>query len=237
LDPFRWGVVMGCRGRKRVYSVDDGFFDDLRSEKKCYWLGALTADGHSRESINKVIFEISNKDREWIEQLKDHLKFMGPVKPTKHNCVRIVMSSKRLTERLSSLGLDGHKTFTVAFCASVPEQLVRHYIRGIIDGDGSITFSRGAPVLSVSGTKGVLEGIRSYFEGCILEAGALPKKKRIHELKNSNICKIKYEGTRLVPFLLSHIYSKAGVSMLRKKNLALGIIEDYGIKVPKNSRP
>lgn len=147
----------------------------------------------------------------------------------------VVVSSPPIVEQLVKLGLDNRKTATAEFCDSIPEDCVKHYIRGIIDGDGSITFSRGAPVLAITGTEALLLGISRYFSRLLNLTYGIDRPKKIHKIKDAQAYKLKYEGKRLVPFLLNHLYLEGGRALRRKEELACKIVDKFGIRVPNKS--
>ncbi|MFZ4724412.1 MAG: LAGLIDADG family homing endonuclease, partial [Paludibacter sp.] len=55
------------------------------------------------------------------------------------------ISSKILINDIISLGFGPNKTYKKLYLPNIPEELMRHFIRGYFDGDGSIIGSVSAP--------------------------------------------------------------------------------------------
>ena len=72
-----------------------------------------------------------------------------------------IISNKHFYKRLVSLGCRPRKTFTAKFPAWIQPALVKHFIRGLIDGDGCI-YIRKDGITNVEFT-GTIEIIHSIF--------------------------------------------------------------------------
>lgn len=137
------------------YVFNENFFENIDTESKAYWLGFLYADGciietksHDGTKIPQTVqISISEKD---IEML---YKFMKDIALDKsiyigiaHNkksitrYSRIQIGSRKMCTDLIGHGCTPRKTYTLEFPQDVPEYLLRHFIRGYFDGDGSVYF-------------------------------------------------------------------------------------------------
>lgn len=131
------------RPAKRKYTLNENYFDIIDTEEKAYFLGLLYADGYNCESGNYVNLELNYKDKEILEKFN---KCIGSNKPLmrhkkkglKHSW-RLNLSSKKISRQLKLLGCYQKKSLTLKFPTKeqVPEHLIRHFIRGYMDGDGS----------------------------------------------------------------------------------------------------
>lgn len=154
---------------------DDTVFDSIDTEEKAYWLGFLYADGNVSSTINNVELSLSTKDIEHLEKYRKFLKNESKVKIGKVICCgkefkrcRLAVTSKHFKEQLIKVGCVPNKSLVLEFPKNIfnNDTLKYHFIRGYVDGDGSITFTQtGKLRLDIIGTKEFLLGIKEVFSG------------------------------------------------------------------------
>lgn len=127
----------------RKYSCNNDVFSKITPES-CYWAGFLAADGCIDNHTLKI--EISDKDREHLEKLKSFLEFSGDIKTSikkEKLYVRLNVTSVKIVEDLkNNFGIVPRKTFCLEPPPNVNNENIRHFIRGLIDGDGCIYKNR-----------------------------------------------------------------------------------------------
>ena len=131
-------------GRSK-YTVDYHFFDVIDTEEKAYWLGFLYADGYVGK--DGIELGLCKQDEFHLEKFKTSLKSNTPIKYRNVKGfpqTRIFISSRYLVEKLHNLGCVQNKSLILKFPSIdiVPTYLVRHFIRGYFDGDGSISINK-----------------------------------------------------------------------------------------------
>lgn len=124
------------------YIQDDNFFNVIDTEKKAYWLGVLYADGCVR-SPNRVIF--SSKDKDWVEIFKNDIQSDKRIYREFHKTFqkeiwKVALNSHQLYQDLCKHGCIDRKSKVIRM-PNIPKELIRHFIRGYFDGDGSACFS------------------------------------------------------------------------------------------------
>ena len=65
---------------KRIYNVNDDYFETINCEQKAYWLGFLCADGWINKRStgqDRLVLDISIKDKEHLYIYKKDLSFEG----------------------------------------------------------------------------------------------------------------------------------------------------------------
>ncbi|MBC8590633.1 hypothetical protein [Wansuia hejianensis] len=119
---------------ERRYTVNDDFFESIDSEEKAYILGFISADGHI--SDKSLHFKIKCDDKDILEKINESMDSNYPIRGTKYPT--LTMSSTKIVNDLKRHGLSKRKTWDMPRKLYVPEQYLRHYFRGLIDGDGSV---------------------------------------------------------------------------------------------------
>ena len=152
---------------------DNTVFDCIDSEEKAYWLGFLYADGNVSSTINNVEISLSATDINHLEKYRRFLKNESPVKVgitsyngKKYSRCRLSVTNKHFKEQLISLGCIPNKSLNLRFPKEIfkYDDLKYHFIRGYVDGDGCISFTKsGKLALQIIGTKEFLYGIKDIF--------------------------------------------------------------------------
>lgn len=157
----------------KKYTLDENYFEIINTPSKAYWLGFLYADGcilvRERNNKKSYVLEVSlcEDDISHLEKLKMSLKSNAPIKhkiiKNKYNACRINICNKKICEDLINLGCTPKKSLTLTFPNEdkVPKELIPHFIRGYLDGDGCIyNNGEGSVSLSFVGTQSFLESIQ-----------------------------------------------------------------------------
>jgi len=212
--------------RQNEVKFDESVFDLIDSEEKAYWLGFIYADGYI--DANKFIFEISLKssDKEHLEKFNKFMKHKDKnhVKISNSKCgdkcferCRWYVSNKHLWNILNSYGCTPNKSLTLEFPNFLIfkyDHLIRHFIRGYFDGDGS--FSRYLlktcvnPHIQIIGTHEFLTKILEYSQ----LSGRFGKDKR---WKN-NTEYIEFDKENGIKFI-NYIYDNCNIYLDRKYKL------------------
>jgi hypothetical protein len=137
----------------RRYEVDEEYFDIIDTEEKAYWLGFLYADGYIRERKhgNSLELKLSIKDKNHLELFKkcissthrivtsfNSVKYKNGI--SKSEMCHIALYSTKLVQSIKTKGIHERKTFTIGK-PNIDTRLMRHFIRGYFDGDGSFSFN------------------------------------------------------------------------------------------------
>lgn len=132
------------------YKINEYYFDNIDTETKAYFLGLLFADGSIKEPKNnrKGGFSISLQEEDGYLLSKICAEFTEkPVKVFHPPSIKskgwkkrayISISSNRIYFKLFELGCLPRKSKTGMIFPTLDEKLYPHFIRGFLDGDGSI---------------------------------------------------------------------------------------------------
>ena len=132
---------------KRQYSFNEHYFDKIDSEDKAYFLGLLFADGCNLKERNIVCIELIKTDSAILEKFAEVTGNNRPLYDYNHKngqtSTKLSFNSKYFCEVLDKLGCVPRKSLVLQFPNYLDESLLRHFLRGYFDGDGSITLYRG----------------------------------------------------------------------------------------------
>lgn len=235
--------IRNDREQALKHTCDDNFFKIIDTEEKAYWLGFLYADGfinNKRKHSNyKVGITLTENDKNHLEKFKKAIQYTGEIKTyspsksksayegTKNYC-RILIASPIMAEDLMSKGCCLNKTDILYYPDEniIPKKLEKHFVRGLIDGDGSVIITNLSKTdayknfeFSFTGTKEVCMGILKF-----LEKENLTLQKR-HKEKDNNNYSISIGGNRQVLKIFSTLYDGASVYLDRKYEKYLKMLE------------
>lgn len=169
----RWSREAGLIFKK--HTVNETFFDEF-NEASAYLLGLIYADGNIAWDPKKGYYSLtitaSEKDGAHLENIRNLLSSTKPLLyAPKTKSYRLIVSNKNLCRVLMRLGVTPKKSLTVKF-PEIPEDYLRHFVRGVIDGDGNVRYvsRKRSPYFEItiaSGSiefcKGLVESIKQHF--------------------------------------------------------------------------
>lgn len=215
---------------KNNTAIDYNYFDQWTHDS-AYVFGFLLADGSiSKTSMSAVVIGLAEKDicvLEFIrEQMKCNAKFYFRNNAerihkdgcTRQNAVYLHLRSKILVQKLISLGMKPRKTYNDDTPPEIPEKYVADFIRGYLDGDGTI-FISGTGRCNV-GFVGSVNLIRWIMESLVKYAGMSTKTVKIEHHKNADTGRIGWTAPADLKKFHDYVYYKGhGFCLERKKSV------------------
>lgn len=199
------------------YSIDYNFFSEWNSDV-AYIIGLIAADGHivHRNGINSLQLELSAKDKDILDKICSSLKFEKELSYIKSkNTYKLYINNTKIINDIVSKGIPyKNKTFDVAFPTNLPKEFYRDYIRGVLDGDGSIYIENDTNRLHVQflGSKYMIESIRCNIPIDISDLSII-------DIYESHSCfKLSISGKRALN-ILHWLYNDANMYFQRKFNV------------------
>ena len=199
---------------------NEHIFDQIDSEEKAYWLGFIFADGYIsssplREGVKSVYqFELSLgiKDIEHLNKFKVFIDYEKDIIADKGRC-RFIVANKHLWTTLNELGCTPNKSLSLKF-PNIPQNLVKHFIRGYFDGDGCISRhvhnTCVTPHIELLGTKQMLEHVLLY-------SGISAKYK--HDIRHSEeTWSLEWTKDLGIEFI-NYLYNNCSIYLNRKYEL------------------
>jgi hypothetical protein len=206
---------------KNTYNIK---FFSRYNKINCYWAGFLLADGYIRNNRDSVSLKLQPRDHSHIIKFKKTINFAGKIKRYKKYSNIDISGAWFIKDLKNNFNIIPNKTFRLNF-PKIPSQFISHFIRGIMDGDGSISFvtnKYGMKYITVSflGYKPIIEKIRDI----------LRKKVKI-KLKSKNVFPplVKHDNPKIASIyfsgknainVLNYIYKRSTnkIRLTRKYN-------------------
>lgn len=209
----------------RLFSpdLDEHYFESIDTEKKAYFLGLIITDGcvHSTKGKQPLLSITLKDDDEYL--LEEFKKEIGSNKNITHDgrgCAEIQVLSKVMTDDLKKYGVVPNKSMVTVFPKNIPKEMYQHLIRGILDGDGSVSYyarpNRKAHVKAVrfcQGNETFLQDLVNF----LYENNGIQKINTYKE--KDNLWSIAYRKDISMIKLIDYIYDDAHIYMKRKKHL------------------
>ncbi|WP_336046155.1 homing endonuclease associated repeat-containing protein [Solibacillus ferritrahens] len=175
---------LGLKLRRGNVLVKSRFFEELTSES-AYIAGFIAADGYINEKQYFLEITLSIKDQDHLEKIADQLGEDIAVKTNKvETSVRLKIVNHKIVDDLVKMNIVQCKTFTLKYFDEMPENLHSHFIRGYLDGDGSIMPKRQNGRILFLGNQHFLEAVREVLSKyCNVKLNKLYPKGNIYELR------------------------------------------------------
>lgn len=204
-------------------------FFDIWTPEMAYVLGYFSADGCMyRNTRGSYYVGFASTDKELIDTTKALMSVTNAIeeyqspKPNHKRRYTLQIGSRRIFQQLLALGFMPNKSLKVKL-PDIPSDLLRHFVRGYFDGDGSVLFGvysrKNRPgqmtvlvVRFTSGSKAILVSLRKQLNNIagIGKGSLITYKKNHHALCYS---------TRDARQLYSFMYPSTTVPCLTRKKL------------------
>ncbi len=209
--------------------MDEHFFKIIDTEEKAYFLGLLITDGNifkeneistsNRQASISITLDL--KDEYMLNNFKQAVKSNTSVSHDGRGCGQIAIRSNIMAQELEQYGITPRKTFTTYLPLNIPNNLMRHVIRGILDGDGSIQAKQNPNntkflhSISFCGTHKLMEDISFYIDKEL----KLNFKPNVYDYKDRSLSDLKIQNKEDMYKFGEWIYKDAKIYLVRKKEI------------------
>lgn len=210
-------------------------FSIIDTELKAYLIGIFYADATITDYC--ITMRLSIKDKEHIEKLANLLNkstFERNVKNKNgktYKCSGFHICNKKSVDSLKYIGFIKNKTYQkddVVF-ENIPDDMKRHFIRGFMDGDGTIFYSHWknknhnwnqsdrCSIGFVSYNNEILESIKNFLTKKLNLNEKTLKSDNFEDIeKNDKYWRLIYNGNKVSKKILDFLYSDSSIYMDRK---------------------
>lgn len=220
------GQTRTTKETSKRYTFNENYFSKIDSEDKAYWLGFILADGCICR--NDLIIVLKESDASHLDKFikciggdNVYQKVESDNSWGKHDAVRLSIRSKKMFNDLMALGITPNKSLTATVPMNIPKKLIRHFWRGVVDGDGTMCYYNNKKgkyqyrylAVGLTGSKSVVESFIDYIKkasGILLR---LNKDKNVWRTKTAcfnavEICSLLYNNSVIYLDRKKDLYSK-----------------------------
>ena len=139
--------IRNDKEKNKKYICNNSYFENIDTQEKAYWLGFIYADGYIGKNNNNGRFGISlsTEDIDHLYKFKESIESSHPINKYRVSSgykigaeyCRIIICEEKLVNDLIKQGCVYNKT-NILSPPNIDKKLRRHFIRGYMDGDGSI---------------------------------------------------------------------------------------------------
>ena len=131
---------------------------------------------------------------------------------------RISISHKSMVEDLRKLGIVKRKSLILKFPNFIEENLIRHFIRGYFDGDGSICYGKTTKNVhfSIVSTKKFLDKIKCILSKNIDLYSGIYDIKSLKNKSNKSTKRLAITGWNKVNIIMTWLYKDSNIFLDRK---------------------
>lgn len=206
---------MGGLVPKITYDIDLSKFEEL-SEETLYWIGFIAADGciFDYESGNVgFTLALNEQDKSHLQKFQNFIKDSRPLyySEEKHTYT-LTIKRREIYDILTLYGITPAKSLTIKRPDFIQtEEQAKAWIRGYIDGDGSLAVTYPRPnypafEVGIVGTKDVLYFIRSYTTSTA----------KLYQKKGQHSWALTLQGNHQVYQFINWLYGNATIYLDRK---------------------
>ena len=204
------------------YTLNEHYFDLIDTQEKAYILGLLYADGNV--SKNTIQIRLQEQDKHILEDINvllgsdRKLYFIDYHNKYNNNGYNrqdqygLEIVNKYMSTRLKKLGVVERKSLILEYPNWLPDELFGHFIRGYMDGDGTIYKTRNG--VGFVGTYNFCKLVKKkIFDILNIEVGMHQDKRceNCYELYIKN-----YNNSKT---FLDYIYQDATIYLQRKYDI------------------
>lgn len=201
---------------RRKYKFNENYFDIIDDEGKAYWLGFLLADGCLKKDRDQVSLRISKTDINHLLKFKRCIDSQHPIHTEKtvlknniYCMATLKLQSKKFYNDIKKYGIYPNKSMNEICFEEISENYLRHYIRGIYDGDGWLYQNSNCIEVGFGMGYEALRFIKHCFE---VYAGV----KEYNIKKHKNIYRYRITSKKEIEKAFNFMYSGANVYLDRK---------------------
>ena len=219
------------RGLIKNRTINEDYFKIIDTEGKAYFLGLLFADGsiYYDKTGNRspsLSLELVECDVDILHRFQQELGANNNLYYNKRAnrvngtyCFKI--RSKSLVNDLSQYGIVQNKTYIINQLPNLSLNYLIYFLRGYLDGDGSIYYSGGYWHINFTAyNKKLLENVRDILSSLI------QKTQKLKISTSGTACHLTYNGTDAYK-IIKLLYDKSFYHITRKYVLANCVLDEY----------
>jgi len=209
----------------KKYTYNESFFKNINTEEKAYWIGFICADGtiicNRKCHKYSVRIELQSRDDKHLSKFVNSICGNRILRYESKKSALLVISSKIMVFDLVNKGYCSPKTVRNVFPPPyIRNNLIRHYIRGYFDGDGSWYLSKAPKRKLKRDLRFSLVSANKNF--CVALQKWLIRYCKVSKSKirkNGNIFHLHYHGDRQLDRIYHKLYDGKTICLDRKYDI------------------
>lgn len=219
----RHGVTLRPRGVPAKLTRHD-YFSVIDTEAKAYFLGLLLADGSilcNKAGIpNSVVISLVHHDAYVLEKFREEVGSSNTLifdeRPGRKPMVVLRLSSQVMAKDLAKYGIVPKKTYVDLSLPNIAPELMRHFIRGVFDGDGTVyTYHQGNWLQLTYGFYGNYHFLVELRDFLVAELGLAHRKV----FNKGSVALVYFSRKHDVSAFYHYIYDDATIYLERKRRI------------------
>jgi len=218
--------------KKGKYPVD---FSSIDNQHEAYILGLLSADGRIATSGRAASLKLHIQDLDIIEKIRNYvcpecnINMYENHNDNRTAVAELNISCVRIVKNLKQYGIVPNKTSTIRL-PSLRSDLYRHYLRGYLDGDGTVYYHKDRPFCGFVGNLHMISDIKSLLCGVldmnlkVFQVGAL----------SYQVTACSYNAILILRYLFKHSRIHGDRKYSKISHLLKGDLPD-NIRIPWSS--
>lgn len=218
---------LGCKSK---YTYNQNYFNIIDTEDKAYWAGFIMADGSVIYNTDTRAYGLSIKlqggDAHHLRKFNKCIDGNVHVKeftrkgnfPDKsyndkyYDGCSIRLYSQKIAQDLIDIGILPNKTYKDIKMPNISDNLMWHFVRGFLDGDGHVCVPQGENKYGyrigfTCGSKSFLLEMQGFFERYGIY---------MHLDKSRNIYKLETRNSSHIKTFISHCFDGCSIYLDRK---------------------
>lgn len=211
--------------------LDEDYFHLIDTEHKAYFLGLLISDGNvfiSSKGCASISLALKEEDKYILDTFRANINSNRKVCSDGRGCFQFAINSNKMAEDLQQYGVVPRKSFITYLPILNDLSMMKHLIRGIFDGDGSIQMkqtqnNKFLHNISFCGSHQLMIDISNF----VFDTLHLNQKPTVYDYKNRHLSEIKIQSKKDIYLFGEWIYKDSSIYLKRKHNKYLQFKEHY----------
>lgn len=227
----KYNIPIKRKGLSKNRLLKEDYFENIDSEEKAYFLGLFFTDGSiipdpSGKRFPSIAISLKMSDINILEKLREEINMHSNLlydKRKNKECAVLRFRSKKMADDLSKYGIVPLKTYkTKHLPNNIPPEFKIPFIRGLLDGDGSIyqQKNKNYRIDFCSYHKSICEDFKNLCNQLLDE----PVTTTIENYGTAYHFRINKK--KLVEQLATVLYKDCKISIARKYEMASKLFED-----------
>ena len=222
----QWGIPSKKNRTKNRKLIDD-YFEKIDTPEKAYFLGLLLADGavtKDKDRADQISLELQEEDieilRTFKKQISSDVEVRKSERPGRKITCKFAVRSDKMSEDLEKFNIIPNKTYLVDDLIP-PANFIVDFIRGFVDGDGSIYYSKDKWHLSLTGHS---QKMLQDFQKIINKMIGKEKSQKLTFF--NNVYKVTWNNEDAIKIAKILYVDNNNIALARKRERAISAQED-----------